>query len=564
MQNIDYDLRSVQEVRDLARLGQIATEKIANYTEDQVDRIIRNMVRVAEENAVSLAQMAVEETGFGKVEDKTYKNHMASTLLYDAIKDMKTIGIINEDPIARTMDVADPVGLLMGIVPSTNPTSTAIFKSIIAIKSRNAIVFSPHPSAAKCTLKAATLMRDAAVEAGAPENIIGCISMPSMPATDELMHSKEVKMIIATGGPGMVKASYSAGKPALGVGAGNSPAYIERTANVQQAVTNILASKTFDYGTICASEQSIICEECNKDAVIAELKKQGAYFMTPEETEKVCKLLFKNGHAMNAKFVGRSPLRIASAAGISVPENTTVLIGPQGGVGDAYPLSYEKLTSVLAFYVVNDWHEACELSIELLQNGIGHTMSLHTENKNIVLEFTKKPASRILVNTGSSMGGAGGSTGLIPSFTLGCGTWGGSSVSENVSPMHLINIKKVAYGIKNCATLAADDPTFNHPELASITAQGSAPVGTMPAAPAPVVTPVCSAPAQQSPAANCGSTAGYLSPAEYQNNNSGISYSVGCNSCAEPTAAPAASDQPIDTAQLNDMINALVKAMKGE
>ena len=504
MQNIDYDLRSVQEVRDLARLGQIATEKIANYNEEQIERIIKNMVRVAEENAVTLAQMAVEETGFGKVEDKTYKNHMASGLLYEAIKDMKTIGIVSEDPVARTMDVADPVGLLMGIVPSTNPTSTAIFKSIIAVKARNAIVFSPHPSAAKCTLKAATLMRDAAVEAGAPENIIGCISMPSMPATDELMHSKEVKMIIATGGPGMVKASYSAGKPALGVGAGNSPAYIERTANVQQAVTNILASKTFDYGTICASEQSIICEECNKEAVIAELKKQGAYFMTDEETEKVCKLLFKNGHAMNAKFVGRSPLRIASAAGINVPENTTVLIGPQGGVGDAYPLSYEKLTSVLAFYVVNDWHEACELSIELLQNGIGHTMSLHTENKNIVLEFTKKPASRILVNTGSSMGGTGGSTGLIPSFTLGCGTWGGSSVSENVSPMHLINIKKVAYGTKNCATLAADDPTFNHPELESIAAKSST------------------------------------------------------------AAAPAASDQPIDTAQLNDMINALVKAMKGE
>ena len=246
MQNIDYNLRSVQEVRDLARLGQIATEKIANYTEDQIDRIIRNMVRVAEENAVSLAQMAVEETGFGKVADKTYKNHMASTLLYDAIKDMKTIGIVSEDPIARTMDVADPVGLLMGIVPSTNPTSTAIFKSIIAIKARNAIVFSPHPSAAKCTLKAATLMRDAAVEAGAPENIIGCISMPSMPATDELMHSKEVKMIIATGGPGMVKASYSAGKPALGVGAGNSTAYIERTANVELAVTSIIAIKTFD------------------------------------------------------------------------------------------------------------------------------------------------------------------------------------------------------------------------------------------------------------------------------------------------------------------------------
>lgn len=557
MENMDYDLRSVQEVRNLARLGQIATEQIANYTEEQIDKIIRNMVRVAEANAVSLAQMAVEETGFGKVEDKTYKNHMASTLLYEAIKDMKTCGIISEDPVARTMDVADPVGLLMGIVPSTNPTSTAIFKSIIAIKARNAIVFSPHPSAAKCTQKAASLMYEAAVEAGAPANIIGCITMPSMPATNELMHSKEVKMIIATGGPGMVKAAYSAGKPALGVGAGNSPAYIERTANVQQAVTNIIASKTFDYGTICASEQSIICEECNKDAVIAELKRQGGYFMTPEETDKVCKLLFKNGHAMNAKFVGRSPFRIATAAGITIPENTKVLIGPQGGVGDGYPLSYEKLTSVLGFYVVKDWHEACELSIELLQNGIGHTMSLHTEDRNVVLEFTRKPASRILVNTGSSMGGTGASTGLLPSFTLGCGTWGGSSVSENVSPLHLINIKKVAYGTKPCATLAADDPTFNHPELAGVAA---APCTTATSCGTPVPVP----PMAPTSAPNCGSTARYLSPAEYQNNNSGISYSTGCNSCGTNAQAPVASDQPIDTQQLTDMINALVKAMKGE
>ena len=555
MENMDYDLRSVQEVRNLARLGQIATEQIATYNEDQIDRIIRNMVRVAEANAVSLAQMAVEETGFGKVEDKTYKNHMASTLLYDAIKDMKTCGIISEDPVARTMDVADPVGLLMGIVPSTNPTSTAIFKSIIAIKARNAIVFSPHPSAAKCTQKAAQLMYEAAVEAGAPANIIGCITMPSMQATNELMHSKEVKMIIATGGPGMVKAAYSAGKPALGVGAGNSPAYIERTADVRQAVTNIIASKTFDYGTICASEQSIICEECNKEAVIAELKRQGGYFMTPEETDKVCKLLFKNGHAMNAKFVGRSPFVIASAAGIAIPENTKVLIGPQGGVGDGYPLSFEKLTSVLGFYVVKDWHEACELSIELLQNGIGHTMSLHTEDRNVVLEFTRKPASRILVNTGSSMGGTGASTGLLPSFTLGCGTWGGSSVSENVSPLHLINIKKVAYGTKNCSTLAADDPTFNHPELNS---------GCSAAAPC-MTTTSCGTPVPVPPASpSCGSSAKYLSPAEYQNGNCGITYGTGCGCGSTNAAAPSASHQPIDAAQLTDMINALVKAMKGE
>ncbi|NFN93333.1 acetaldehyde dehydrogenase (acetylating) [Clostridium botulinum] len=461
MENFDRDLCSIQEARNLARLGKVAAEKIADYTEEQIDKILCNMVKVAEANAVCLAQMAVEETGFGKVEDKTYKNHMASTILYDSIKDMKTIGVIKEDEANKLIELAEPVGLVMGIVPSTNPTSTAIFKAIIAIKSRNAIVFSPHPSAAQCTIKAAKLMNEAAIEAGAPENIIGCVSTPTIGATNELMKSKEVAIIIATGGPGMVKAAYSSGKPALGVGAGNSPAYIERSANVEKAIRNIIASKTFDNGTICASEQSIICEECNHDEVVAELKKQGGYFMTAEETDKVCKLLFKNGHSMNAKFVGRSPQVIASSAGISIPQDTKVLIGEQKGVGEGYPLSFEKLTTVLAFYTVKDWHEACELSIELLQNGIGHTMSIHTEDRDIVMKFARKPASRILVNTGGSQGGTGASTGLIPSFTLGCGTWGGSSVSENVTPMHLINIKRVAYGLKDCATLASNDPTFN-------------------------------------------------------------------------------------------------------
>ncbi len=461
MENFDKDLRSIQEARDLARLGKVAANKIADYTEEQIDKILRNMVRVAEENAVCLAQMAVEETGFGKVEDKTFKNHLAATILYESIKDMKTIDIIREDEVNKLIEIAEPVGLVMGIVPSTNPTSTAIFKAMISIKSRNAIVFSPHPSAAKCTIKAAQLMHDAAVEAGAPENVITCVTSPSIGATNELMKSKEVAIIIATGGPGMVKAAYSAGKPALGVGAGNSPAYIERTANIEQAVRNIMASKTFDNGTICASEQSIICEECNEAAVIQEFKKHGGYFMTKEETDKVCKLLFKNGHAMNAKFVGRSPQVIASAAGIEIPQGTKVLIGRQNGVGEGNPLSFEKLTTVLGFYTVKDCHQACDLSIELLQNGIGHTMSIHTENKDIVMKFAKKPASRILVNTGGTQGGTGASTGLNPSFTLGCGTWGGSSVSENVTPEHLINIKRVAYGLKDCATLASNDPTFN-------------------------------------------------------------------------------------------------------
>ncbi|MCG8482609.1 MAG: aldehyde dehydrogenase family protein, partial [Clostridia bacterium] len=355
MENFDKDLRSIQEARDLASLAKTAANQVASYSEDQIDKILCNMVRAARENAVRLAEMAVEETGFGKVEDKTYKNHIASVILYDAIKDMKTSGVIKEDVDAKVIDIAEPVGLIMGIVPSTNPTSTTIFKSIIAIKSRNAIVFSPHPSAAKCTMEAAKIMHKAAVAAGAPANIIGCISMPTLDATNTLMESKKVNMIIATGGPGMVKASYSAGKPALGVGAGNCPAYIERTANVQKAVDNILASKTFDYGTICASEQSVIVEECSRDQVEAEFKAQGGYFMSAEETAKVCALLFKNGHAMNAKFVGRSPQVIASAAGFSIPEGTKVLIGEQQGVGPEYPLSYEKLTSVLAFYTVKDW-----------------------------------------------------------------------------------------------------------------------------------------------------------------------------------------------------------------
>ena len=466
MENFDLDLRSIQEARNLARQGEEAAKKMATYTSEQIDKILKSMVEAAEEHAACLGRMAVEETGFGNAVHKAYKNHAASTLLYEDIRDMKTVGIISEDRARGTMDVAAPAGLIMGIVPSTNPTSTVIYKSIIAIKAGNAIVFSPHPSAAKCTLRAAEVMRDAAVKAGAPEGVISCITTPTMAATNELMHCKEVALIIATGGPGMVKAAYSAGKPAIGVGAGNSPAYIERTADVKAAVDAIIASKTFDNGTICASEQSIICERCNHDEVVAELKRHGAYFMTKEETDKVCRLLFKNGHAMNAKFVGRSPEVIGQAAGISVPAGTTVLIGEQGGVGEGYPLSYEKLTTVLAFYTVENWEEACKLSIDLLQNGIGHTMSIHTNDQELVRKFAMKPATRILVNTGGSMGGTGISTGLNVAFTLGCGTCGGSSVSENVSPLNLINVKKVAYGLKNCSTLLKDDRTFRNPEKA--------------------------------------------------------------------------------------------------
>ncbi|WP_371363801.1 Aldehyde-alcohol dehydrogenase [Sporomusa rhizae] len=450
MENFDYDLQSVQEVRNLARQAKLAQTQLAKFNCEQIDKIIRNMVKVAEENAVSLAKMAVEETGFGKVEDKIFKNQFASTELYKFIQPMQTIGVVRQDTVNKVMEIAEPVGLLMGIIPSTNPTSTTIYKSIIAIKSRNGIVFSPHPSALKCTLQAAKLMNEAAVAAGAPANIIGCISKPSMEATNELMKCDEVAMIIATGGSAMVKAAYSAGKPALGVGPGNVPAYIERTANIPKAVKNIIASKTFDNGTICASEQSVIVEECIREQVMDEFRRQGGYFMTAAETEKVAKKLFVRGHAMNAKMVGRSAQVIAENAGISIPPGTKVLLGEQQGVGEEYPLSYEKLTTVLAFYTVKDWEEACQLSIKLLNNGgIGHSLSIHTETPEMAIKFAEKPVFRILVNTSSSQGGVGASTGLAPSFTLGCGTWGGSATSDNVTPMHLINIKRVAYGIKD-------------------------------------------------------------------------------------------------------------------
>ncbi|WMT40300.1 acetaldehyde dehydrogenase (acetylating) [Paenibacillus sp. D2_2] len=413
MENYDYDLQSIQETRDLARAGKAATDILAGYDAEQIDRIVRNMVRVAEVNAADLAALAVEETGFGKVEDKIFKNRLASTELYESIRDTKTIGIIREDKTNQLIEIAEPVGLLMGIIPSTNPTSTTIFKSIIAIKSRNGIIFSPHPSAKKSIKRAAELMHTAAVEAGAPEGIIGCVTKPSMPATQELMKCNEIAMIIATGGSAMVKSAYSAGKPALGVGPGNVPAYIERTADIPKAVANIIASKTFDYGTICASEQSVIVEECIRAQVIEEFKRQGGYFMNQEETAKVSAKLFVKGHAMNSKLVGRSPQVIAEAAGIQIPAETKVLLGEQQGVGAEFPLSYEKLTTVLAFYTVQDWREACDLSVALLRNGgVGHSFSIHTQNHDMVMEFAQKPVFRILVNTGSTQGGVGASTGL--------------------------------------------------------------------------------------------------------------------------------------------------------
>lgn len=447
----DKDLQSIQQARDCARKTKIAQKEFEFFTEEQVDNILQAMVKVAEQNAEYLAKLAVEETGFGKVVDKITKNQLASTILYNDIKNLKTIGIVKNDLTKKVIEIAVPVGVLFGIIPSTNPTSTVIFKAISALKAKNGIVFSPHPSAQKCTNEAARLMAEAAESAGAPKNIISWVTLPSMAATNELLHAPEVNMIIATGGEAMVRAAYSSGKPALGVGPGNGPSFIERSADISNAVRRIIASKTFDYGTVCASEQSIIVEECIALQVEEEFKRQGCYFMTADETKAVCKVLFKNGFTMNAKFVGRPPQIIADAAGINIPNGTKILIGKQRGVGPSDPLSYEKLTTVLGYYVVKDCEEACNLCIKILENcGTGHTMTLHTKNPEIPLLFSIKPVNRLLVNTSGTQGGTGACTGLFPSFTLGCGTQGGSATSDNVSALNLINIKRIAYGLEEC------------------------------------------------------------------------------------------------------------------
>lgn len=443
----DQDLRSLQEARNLVRAARQAQEALKTFSQEQVDRIIDGMREAGEANAARLALMAVSETGMGNYADKCFKNYFAARSVYDSIKDLKTVGIIREDPRQKLWEIAEPVGVIAGIVPTTNPTSTVIYKALIALKARNAIVFSPHPSAARCTHEAAQLMHRAAVAAGAPEGVIGCLSNVSMGATQELMKHPGVALILATGGSALVKAAYSSGKPALGVGPGNVPAFVERSADLARAAEYIILGKTFDNGTICASEQAIVAEECIADDLMGHLQRQGAYFLNPEEVRKVSQVVMLPGGSVNPQLVGKEAGVIGQKAGLSLPEGTRCLIAPLGGVGPQWPLSYEKLTTVLGFYRVPDWQAGCERCIQLLEaGGIGHSLAIHSQNEEIIREFAlKKPINRLLVNTPAALGGVGASTGLAPSFTLGCGTWAGSSVSENVTPRHLLNIKRVAW-----------------------------------------------------------------------------------------------------------------------
>lgn len=461
MVTLDKDLASIQEVRDLLKAAKEAQKTLAKMSQEQIDRICDAIASAAYNNREKLAKMASEETGFGIWQDKIVKNSFASKFVWDYIKDMKTVGVIKEDNEKKIIDVAVPVGVIAGLIPSTNPTSTVIYKTLISIKAGNAIVFSPHPNALKAILETIKIITEAAEKAGCPAGAISCMLKPTMQGTAELMKHNDTSLILATGGSAMVKAAYSSGTPAIGVGPGNGPAFIEKTANIPLAVKRILDSKTFDNGTICASEQSIIAETCNKIQVIDELKKQGAYFLSPEESAQLEKYIMRPNGSMNPQIVGKSVQAIAQLTGLTVPADARVLIAEETRVGHKVPYSREKLAPILAFYTVNNWEEACELATEILyQEGAGHTMMIHSQDDKVIREFgLKKPVSRVLVNTPGALGGIGATTNMAPALTLGCGAVGGSSTSDNISPENLFNVRRIAYGVRELEDLRESGTT---------------------------------------------------------------------------------------------------------
>lgn len=447
---IDADLLALQEMRTAVQIAKEAQLAYMSFTQEQVDRIVKAVADAAYEQSARLGKMAVEETGMGVAAHKTIKNEVGSRDVYESIKDLKTVGVVGEDKVKKVVEIAAPFGVVAAIIPTTNPTSTAFFKTLIALKTRNSIVVSPHPYAIQCTNEALKVCDEAAVAAGAPKGLIQCLTMASMDATQQLMKHPDVNLILATGGSALVKAAYSSGKPAYGVGPGNVPVYIERSAKIEKAVKDIIDSKSFDYGTICATEQAIVVDRNILELVNRELKKNGAYILSDEEKLIMEKVVSPVPGKVNPKIVGKSPQVIAKLAGITLPEGTRVIVGMETKVGKEIPFSLEKLSPVFAMYVASDLNHAKDLCLSLLNlGGRGHSLSIHTETDAIAREFAMDmPVSRILVNTMSSVGAVGGTTGLMPSMTLGCGTFGGNITSDNVTAKHLLNIKRMAYGIK--------------------------------------------------------------------------------------------------------------------
>src|SRR5436190_7141515 len=441
----DKDLISVQQARDLVESAHKAQTEIARFDQAKIDRICETMARAALREAARLGAMAVEETGYGVPDDKREKNRFAAEDVWNYFRGLRTVGIVSESK--DVVEIASPRGVVAGIIPSTNPTSTAIFKVLIAIKSRNAIVLSPHPSAARCINESVRVMREAGIEEGLPADAIGCMTTATIEGTEALMKHKQTAVILATGGIGLVRAAYSSGKPAFGVGPGNVPVCIERSADVPKAVQDILTGKCFDNGTICASEQAVVCDAPIEMAVREQFKAQGAHFLSQADSEKLAKVVATPQRSLNPGIVGRSVEVIAKLAGITVPPGTRCLIADVAGVGRDYPLSMEKLSPILAFYVVDGLPACIQRSQQILgYGGMGHTAGIHTRSREAAVQFgADMPASRITVNTPTTHGAIGFSTALPPSMTLGCGSWGGNVTSDNVGPLHLMDIKRVAF-----------------------------------------------------------------------------------------------------------------------
>ncbi|MGH9384628.1 MAG: aldehyde dehydrogenase family protein [Vicinamibacterales bacterium] len=446
----DKDLASISEARALARRAKQAQTALAEFSQPQIDGIVDAMAAAVTPQAEPLARLAVEETGYGVVADKVQKNLFSSRQVYEFIKPMKTVGVVNRLEDRKVIEIAEPFGVVAAIVPSTNPTSTAIYKILISLKARCAVVLSPHPAAARCITRVAEIMNEAARGAGMPEGGIGWMSTVTLEGTQELMKAREVSVILATGGMGLVRAAYSAGKPAYGVGPGNAPCYIESSADIKKAASDIILGKSFDNGVLCSSPNSVVVDEAVEPEVRRQFIAHGGYFMTPSEADALAKALVSPQRLPNPALVGKSATHLAEKVGIKAPAGTRALLAELKGVGRDFPLSIEKLCPVLSYYIVKDWRDGCERCKEILRyGGMGHTMSIHSQNEQVILEFgLHKPAYRICVNTPTTHGSIGLTTGLDPAMTLGCGGFGGNITSDNISPKHLLNIKRVAYELR--------------------------------------------------------------------------------------------------------------------
>jgi len=482
----DRDLASIAEARALARRAKQAWLELAEFSQERIDAIVDAMAAAATSQAEAFARLAVDETGYGVVEDKIQKNLFSSQKVYNFIRPMKTVGVVARYDDRKVVEIAEPFGVVAAVIPTTNPTSTAIYKILIALKARCTIVISPHPQAVKCITRVAEVMEEAARRAGAPAGSISWMTTVTLEGTQELMKHRDVAVILATGGMGLVRAAYSAGKPAYGVGPGNAPAFIERTADVKKAVHDVVTGKTFDNGVLCSSENSVVVDAPIADAVKREFQAQGGYFMNAAEMEALGRVLVTPQRLPNPALVGKSAVAIAQKVGITVPADTRVLLAPLEGVGRDYPLSIEKLCPVLSYYVVKDWREGCERCKQILRyGGMGHTMSIHSQNEQVILEFgLHKPAFRIVVNSPTTHGSVGLSTGLDPAMTLGCGGYGGNITSDNISPRHLLNIKRLAYEVT--PTVSRWDRMGSAYRPGDTTAPGAF---TLPSAPPPPPTP---------------------------------------------------------------------------